>query len=351
VTGWRLGGSLIGGLALFGASACTSVGYLFQAAEGQCDISCRARPLDEVLADEDLDPELAAALRHVPAIKRFAEAQGLDPTPNYAEYVQLERSSAVFVVSASHPLAFRPVRWSFPIVGSVPYLGWFDLLDAKRFAAELREEGWDVDLRGAGAYSTLGWFDDPILSSMIDGDKDALGDLANTVLHESVHATLYVSSQSTFNESLASFVGDELTVAYLEKTFGAGAPELTVWLEGEASGKKRATRLHEAYLFLEELYASDASVQTKLAKKSQYLAELRLEISFRRPINNATLVGFKTYNAADSEFKALLDACGNDWTRFWLAVRTIDESTFSEEQQDDMGPIINPLVHGSCTVR
>lgn len=342
---------VLGGIAVLAATGCTSVGYLFQAAEGQCDISCRARPLDEALEDEDLDPGLAAVLRHVPAIKRFAEQSGLEPTPNYDDYVHLDRGAAVYVVSASHPLAFESLRWSFPIVGSVPYLGWFDLMDARRFAAELREDGWDVDLRGASAYSTLGWFADPILSSMVDGDVDALGDLANTILHESVHATTYVSSQSTFNESLANFVGDALTIAYLEQTFGVGGPEVTVWLEGEEVGKKRAARMHEAYLHLEKLYASDAPVETKLAEKSQYLAELRLELSFHRPMNNATLAGFKTYNAGDNEFEALLQACGQDWSRFWEVVRTIDDSAFYEEQQEDLGPVVDPLVQGKCVAK
>jgi predicted aminopeptidase len=328
---------------LASTASCTSVAYVFQAAEGQCDISCRARPLEDVLRDEDTDPEVKALLAHVPAIKRFAEDNGLEPTPSYAEYVDLERDAAVYVVSACHPLAFEPMHWDFPIVGSVPYLGWFDLLDAKRFAADLAAEGWDVDLRGASAYSTLGWFDDPILSSMIDTGEGGLADLANTVLHESAHATLYVSSQSYFNESLANFVGDELTMAYLKKDQRVGAAQASAWREGERIGELRAERFHRAYLDLERLYSSDLGVEAKLAKKSQYLAELRAELSFGRPITNATLVGFKTYNTGDADFASLLSACGGDWRRFWSAVTTVDSSSFDREQEEDLTPLLAQL--------
>src|SRR5205814_2292022 len=98
---------------------------------------------------------------------------------------------AVWVVSACEPLRFHSKEWGFLFVGSFPYLGWFDLENARRFRDELRAEGWDADLRGAAAYSTLGYFRDAVLSSMIPEGDEALGELVNVVLHESVHATLY----------------------------------------------------------------------------------------------------------------------------------------------------------------
>src|SRR5690606_14306604 len=105
----------------------------------------------------------------------------------------------------------------------------------------------DIDVRGARAYSTLGWFDDPILSSMISEGDAALGDLVNVVLHESVHATYYLSGQSPLNESIASFVADRLTESYLEETRGKNSPELATYLKGLRAGKERRRKLFDAY--------------------------------------------------------------------------------------------------------
>ena len=208
-------------LLLLVALACSQLGclhlcYLAQAAAGQDEIRFRARPIEEALADPSLKPRIRRLLAMVADVKAYGEQHGLDATDNYSEFTQLDRPVAAWVVLAAPPLSLNPKMWWFPIVGSVPYLGWFNQRDAERHAATLRRQGWDVHLRGAGAYSTLGWFDDPVLSTMIRprGMGDASG-LVNIVLHESVHATHYVSSQSYFNESLANFVADSLTVTYL----------------------------------------------------------------------------------------------------------------------------------------
>ena len=173
-------------------------------------------------------------LAEVPTIKRFAERHGLRPTSSYAKYAEVPRSAIVWVVSASTPLSFQPRTWTFPIVGSVPYLGWFDEAEARDFADDLRSQGYDVDLRGAQAYSTLGWFDDPILSTMLGSGDEAVGDLANVVLHESVHATYYLPGQSPLNESVADFLGDRLATAYLRERTGENSDELRAYLEGSA---------------------------------------------------------------------------------------------------------------------
>src|SRR5206468_11910645 len=131
-------------------------------------------------------------------------------------------------VSACEKLRFQSKVWNFPFVGSFPYLGWFDLEDGRSFARELKAEDngkWDVDLRGAAAYSTLGWFRDPVVSSMIPEGKEALGELVDVVLHESTHATYYISGQAFFNESIASFVADKLTPFYLDAKLGKGSEE------------------------------------------------------------------------------------------------------------------------------
>jgi predicted aminopeptidase len=343
-----IAGTCIAALAI-GSCGCATAGYLWQAAGGQCEISAGSRPLGEVIADPETPQPLAELLREVGGMKRFAEEMGLEPTPNYTEYVDLPRPVAVYVVSAAHPLRFEGKSWSFPIVGSVPYLGWFEKADAVYHARELREDGWDVDLRGAAAYSTLGWFEDPILSSMVaPGEEGSVADLANTVLHESAHATLYVESQSIFNESMASFVGDRLSETYIARRFGKDAPELRAIHEAEERSKRRFERLHEAYVDLEELYASNLSDEAKLVQKAHYLYALQIEVSFSRPINNATLMGFKTYHTGDELFADLFEACGQDWERFWAALRPIDGSAFQESQQEDLEPLLKEIQGRHC---
>jgi len=308
----------------------------------------RARPIEEVVRDERTPPRIQALLSEIDPIKKFGESQGLKPTRNYTEYVKLDRPAAVWVVSACEPLAFRSKVWSFPIVGEFPYLGWFDLGAANGFAAGMRHEGLDVDVRPAGAYSTLGWFKDAVLSSMIPEGENAVGDVTNVVLHESVHATVYVKGQAYFNESLASFVADRLTVDYLARTRGAESAVKKAFLENEARVEKIHQRLHAAYGELSRLYASARPDEEKRTEKARILDGLRAELKFRREINNATLIQYKTYNSSTPAFEKLLSACGRDWGRFLQAAGRLEKGDFAQSQQEELGSVLDKLVGRGC---
>ena len=335
-------------LAGFFAPGCLGVRYVFQAAGGQCGLTQQARPLADVIQDAQTSPRLRGLLGEVGAIKQFGEASGLKPTANYTEYVALDRPAVVWVVSACEPLRFKSRVWSFPIVGAFPYLGWFELAEANTFAQELRQEGLDVNVRGASAYSTLGWFRDALLSSMIASGDEALGYLVNVVLHESVHATLHLPSQAYFNESLASFVADRLTLSYLEQTRGPGSTETTSYERAKEASALRARRLHQAYEQLDRLYASAAPDAEKLQEKAHLLAELQAELGLRREVNNATLIQHRTYGVGEAEFNALYSACGSSWARFFGALRTLQQSAFSRPHQEDLAPVILPLAQQGC---
>lgn len=330
-------------LVALGGGGCFEFDYLLQAGEGQLDLLCRARSIDSAVANEDLDPQTRRLLGDVPNIKAFASRNGLVPTKSYEDFVDLERPYVVWVVSAAPPLSLEPKRWSFPIVGSVPYLGWFDKHLARNHADQMAADGWDVDMRGSSAYSTLGWFNDPVLSSMIERAPDADGELANVILHESVHATIYVAGQSEFNEGLATFVGDHLTVLYLTERFGGQSTQLIEWAEGEAQGKITQARLHRAYSDLKAVYASKDSDAVKLDKKRAYLSDLRAELRFRRPITNATLAGYDTYHGGAEAFGKLYDACGADLTRLMTVAKAVKESDFGSGQASDLNPLVETL--------
>lgn len=331
-------------------SSCSTLGYLWQAGKGQLEMSNRARPIKEVIEDPRTPPDLKSLLEETEQINAFARASGLTPTQNYTEYVQLDREAATWVVSASRPLEFSPKTWGFPIVGSFTYLGWFDLEDAKQHGESLKKEGWDVYVRGASAYSTLGWFRDPILSTMISKGEDALSRLVDVLLHESVHATFYVNHQSYFNESIANFVAKKLTESYLLKTRGRDSEDLDRFRKSLAESSRRSRLLHQGYKKLDELYRSSESDEEKKKKKNEILQKLKQQLGYRREINNAFLIQFRTYGLGEEEFEQFFESCEEDWSRFWKKIQTITPETFSQKQSEDFGQILVRFARQGCSV-
>jgi predicted aminopeptidase len=323
---------------LQGCGGQLGVGYMAQAAEGQFWLLRARRPIEEAASDPATPEAIRALLAEVPRVKKFGEGQGLKATSNYAHYVDVGSPAVTWVVSACEPLAFRPTVWKFPIIGAITYVGWFDRDEAREHAARLRARGLDVDLRGAGAYSTLGWLPDPVLSSMLHPGEGALGGLVDVVLHESVHATYYLNGQSFLNESLATFVARHLTRSYLAETRGADSRELRAYEEDERRSDERRRGLHRLYEELDALYRSPRPAEEKLARKKEIL-ELAQRTYGGRPLNNAVLIQYRTYGSDHDDFEALLARCGG-WPRFWEAIRTIDKGSFERSQQEDLKPVL-----------
>jgi predicted aminopeptidase len=301
-------------------SGCATVGYVAQAAQGQLELATTARSIDHVVADPDTPPRTAALLREIAPIKAYGERHGLTPTTSYRTYVELDRPAVVWVVNAAAPLSFESRWWTFPFVGRINYLGWFDRGDAEEHADRLRAAGWDADVRGASAYSTLGWFSDPVLSSMIPDGDDALGELASTVLHESVHATVYLPGATELNESLAEVVGNRLAWGYLVERGGPGSREARAFVEDRRSSEARSRALTRAREKLEKVYASAMSPARKRIEKELVIAALEAEIGAKRRLNNATLVQAKTYDGSAEAIEALVVACGGDVPRLMRVV-------------------------------
>ncbi len=327
---------------------CFETKYLLQAAAGQYELLHTARPISKVLDDSRVPPRTRHLLAQVAAIKSWGTSRGLKPTNNYGRYSDLHRSAAVYVVQACAPLSFDVKRWQFPIVGTVPYLGYFSEPPARAYADQLAsEEGLDVAVRTASAYSTLGWFRDPVLSTMLSDGDEALGDLANVILHESVHATFYVPNQSSFNESAASFVADHLTPELLDESFGKGSYPAKAWLEDQARGEAWSKRLHETYGQLDALYKSERTDAEKLAEKMQILDAVKKELGMRRTLNNAWLSGSRTYETGSVAFDRLRGAC-ETWPRVISALASLRESDFSEPQQQAFDPVLDALGKRAC---
>ena len=330
------------------ATGCSTLSYLAQAGYGQREITLGARPLGDAIADPAVAPRTRALLAEIPRIKAFGERHGLTATTSYRKFVELERDYVVWVVTACAPLSFRSRVWSFPIVGGVTYLGWFHGRDAAAHARRLLAAGWDVDLRGSTAYSTLGWFEDPVLSTMLGGGDGAIIGLSETVLHESLHATLYVKDQSPFDESVATWFGDRLGEAYLVETRGEGSREVAALRESVREGARRAALLHEGYETLARLYASSKSNAQKLDEKRALIAELERAVGATRPITNATLVQFRTYHTGTAELDALFSACGGSFPRTIAALRKGAPAAFARAQDEDVAAIYAKIARGGC---
>jgi len=319
-------------------SSCLTLHAALQSTEGELTLLLARRPIAQLLDDPRTPARLGWLLRQIAQVKQFGEENGLTPTANYQDYVQLHRPSVVYVVSACEPLRFQSKTWSFPIAGEFPYLGWFDLRSAQEYARDLEEEGLDVEVRGAQAYSTLGFFRDPVLSSMIGKGPEALGELVNVVLHESVHATLHLEGQAPFNESLASFVAGDLTRSYLEKR--KTLRERAAW-EREGERAAAATRaLQAAHDELQALYASAATDLEKRARKATVLAALEKKLGLRRHPNNATLAQFKTYHSGEQGFSRLLQSCARDFRCFFARLRTLTTASFALPQQEELDELL-----------
>ena len=308
--------------------------YLPQAIAGQAELLTTSRPLEAAIRDPSTSPGERALLREVPAILEFAAARGLESKGNYRRYVDLKRDAVVWFMTASEPLAFEAVTWRFPIVGSFPYLGWFDVRDARDARRRLERRGLDVFMRPVRAYSTGGWFDDPLLSTMLRAESGGLSRFANVLFHELTHANLLVRDQSIFNESLASFVGDGITEDFLTARFGPGSPELAafrdeLWREHDA-GRVLAA----AYRTLDAIYRGGGADSVKRSKKKVILERLErdLELSFRP--NNGFLIGFRTYNSGERAFQALYQSCGRSWPAFLEVLESLRTDDFSEPQAE-----------------
>jgi predicted aminopeptidase len=313
-------------LILAGAVAACSPVYVVKAGLAELEILGNRRPLAEVVLDPDTDETTRGILTLVMEAREFAMDQlGLDVGGSYTSYTRLKSDTLALVLSAAYRDRLAPRTWWFPVVGHVPYRGFFGEEDARNAQRELEEEGFDTYLRPTSAFSTLGWFDDPLLSSMVSDDAV---EVVTTVLHELSHNHLFVPGQVTFNESFATFVGRAAAAEFF-CTRPGGGPD-TVWCL-RAQARWRDTQRFSAFLDefvtdLEALYQDPGvAVEVKVQRREEVFARaqerFRTEVapelesltfsSFTRlPLNNATLLSRVRYYHRLPEFQSFLVARG-----------------------------------------
>lgn len=282
------------------------VPYLWQAASGQMQLMKSRTPIEEILNDPGRDEALQAALQRVVAMRRFAaEELGLPDNDSYTTYVELERPYVVWNVVATEEFSVDPKRWCFPFAGCVTYRGFFRQESAERYQARLDRRGFDTQIVGAGAYSTLGFFADPVLSTMIGGSEEAV---AATLFHELAHQKLYIKGDSGLSEAFASAVEEYGTQRWLvaqgnqqaleryrlRVAYRAGFGRLVanqqerlraIFVRRDPPEAKRAAKA-EAYRVMRQEYE---------ALKEQWGGVTLYDPWFAQPLNNATLAAVATY--------------------------------------------------------
>src|SRR5882757_3155946 len=203
---------------------------------GQLKIIREAKPVEEFLQDPSFPDSLKAKLRLIVQARKFAiDSLGLTDTDNYKTMYDQHGQELMWVVLACEQFKLKEKRWDFPVIGSVPYKGYFDQSKAVKERDQLQQEGWDVSIRNPGGWSTLGWFTDPILTGMLNRGE---GDLAGLIIHEMVHATLWVPDSVDFNENLASFIGDTAAYDFIRARYGAASKQYQQYLYEDQDYRK-----------------------------------------------------------------------------------------------------------------
>jgi predicted aminopeptidase len=294
-----------------------------------------ARPIPVVQSDAAVSPTVKAKLATAVRIRDFASRElALPDNGSFRTYADLGRPYVVWNVFAAGEFSVRPKEWCFPVAGCVNYRGYFARADADAYAADLRGEGFEVHVGGVPAYSTLGWFDDPLLSTFIDFPET---ELARVVVHELAHQVLYVRADTEFNESFAVVVEQEGLRRWLARENDPAQRDRyqrAQRMRADFQGLVLRTRQR-----LEALYASALAPDEKRREKERILAELRRDYEalkagpwegfagydrwFGQEINNATLASIGLYHQLVPAFEALLDRNSRDLPRFYAEVKRL----------------------------
>lgn len=308
--------------------------YVAQAAKGQLQILTARRPIDRVLADPKATPELKQRLESVQAAREFAARElSLPDNKSYTSYADLKREFVVWSVVATPEFSVEPHEWCFPIVGCVAYRGYFKEARAEKFAAELRAQGFDSMVGGVPAYSTLGKFNDPILSTMLGYGDD---ELASILFHELSHQVVYIPDDSAFNEAFAVAVEREGLARWLR--YRGREADLGKYLkrrERQAEGMRIVARYRRE---LTTLYASNIAPDDMRQRKGEVFARLVAELNALDALhgtkstlaaelegkpNNARLASLATYYDCVPGFERLLADRQRDLPAFYAAAREL----------------------------
>lgn len=301
---------------------------------GQAKILWYARPVEEFITDPSYPDSLKAKLQLIGEVRKFAiDSLGLQDTEVYKKMYDQQNKPIMWVVQACEPFALQSVKWKFPLIGTVPYKGFFKEELALALRDELKAQGKDVMVRNPGGWSTLGWFNDPILSNML---KRSEGDLASLIIHEMVHSTMFIKDSIDFNENLANFIGDKAAGEFINYKFGKDSKQHREYFYEDDDYTLFAAHMLRGTKVLDSLYATmqeEESLETKRKRKEQLITKIvqaldTLSLQLvqkpserfaKRLPNNAYFMSFVQYEAKQNFFETECSAKFNGDLKKYLA--------------------------------
>ncbi|RVU84303.1 aminopeptidase [Leucothrix sargassi] len=341
----QLGGVSALLLAILGLSACESVQFYSQAAIGHSQIMLNQEPIVSVVKDPNAKPELVRRLKIIQQARAFAVSElKLPDNGSYRQYVDLKRPAVTWNVVATKKYSTQPIKHCFPVAGCVSYRGYFKKAAAEAYAEQLRKQGHDAIVSGASAYSTLGWFSDPVVSSML---RRSDLDLAGLIFHELAHQQVYQAGDTAFNESFATSVEFMGINAWAASQNDASEDVLAEYQKTKQRSKAVVALILKHRQKLSESYKSVDSSDTAALEKIKTEAFEALQADYKvlrkqgggsegydrwftRPLNNASLVLFGDYHGWVDAFEALFIENDRDWVRFYQAVERLANLPKSE---------------------
>ena len=320
--------------ALISLTGCSTVSFYWQAFNGQAEILNKSRPIESVIQDRDTKPELKQRLNALLAMRDFASKElKLPDNKSYRNYADLKRSFVIWNVFATTEFSTELTQWCFPIAGCVNYRGYFAKESAESFAQNLPKQMTDAFVGGVPAYSTLGYFNDPILNTFIHYPEV---ELARLLFHELAHQVVYVQDDSMFNESFATAVEEAGIERWLKSQAGRGLSG--DWQAAQTRRNDFQTLVLKYQERLKSLYATELSDEAKRLAKQQTFRELRDEYQtlktgwggfagydrwFGQDLNNAHLASIAIYNELVPAFGKLLEQEQGDFLRFYDATKRV----------------------------
>lgn len=309
--------------------SCETVGYYSQSVVGHSKLMLARQPIDKAInkVSEKDKPFLVLTK----SLRQYAvDELGLPANNSYLSYVDLKRQHPVWSVVAVPEFSIHPEVWCYPVIGCASYRGYFSEKAANRYAAKMQKKGLETLVGGVTAYSTLGWFNDPLIPTMFRYGEIPL---AEVIFHELAHQQLYVNGNSAFNEAFATVVGEHGTLQWLRMN---RPDQVAAYQERMQVRNDFSELIKSIKLELKKVYQLDITELDKRQRKQAVFSQLKQDYDvlkaerwqgkawyggwFKRPINNARLAAFATYRDLVPQFEALLAACENDFPRFYQTV-------------------------------
>jgi predicted aminopeptidase len=317
--------------AVLAVPACSSVSYYAQGIAGHASLMLAREPVEKIIktADDTLKQKLIISQE----IRQFSiESLSLPDNKSYTSYVELKSSSPVWIVVAAKEFSLTPKQWCYWVIGCASYRGYYSRQAAERYAAELKQKGHDVHVASVGAYSTLGFFADPLTSAMLDRDDASLAEL---IFHELSHQKIYIKNNTRFNEAFATVVGEQGAIVWLQKTNRESLlkqykERLSVQVDFIDLVKNTKNKLKKLYRtsFPDDVRRTRKQLIFKAMKQdyehlktSKWNGKAWYKRWFNTPLNNARLVSIANYYDLVPSFIKLFEACDQNFMRFYEQVQ------------------------------